>query len=79
MKNIISFLFLFISTFIFAQQEFYELRTYEMKYGGNGNALHSYLKDAYIPASKRNGVLSVGVFNEYSMSNPAKVYVLTVY
>jgi hypothetical protein len=79
MKNIISFLFLFISFACFAQQEFYELRTYEMKFGGDGNALHSYLKDAYIPASKRNGALSVGVFNEYSMSNPAKLYVLTAY
>ena len=67
------------ATLTFGQQEFYELRTYEMKYGGNGNALHSYLKDTYIPAYKRNGALSVGVFNEYSMSNPSKVYVLTVY
>lgn len=73
------FLFTILSFAALAQTEFYELRTYEMRFGTSSSALHDYLKQAYIPAVKKHGAKSVGVFNEYGMGNPSKLYVLTVY
>lgn len=80
MRNrILLFAFMLFSFASQAQTEFYELRTYEMRFGASASVLHTYLKDAYIPAVKKHGAKSVGVFNEYGMGNPAKLYVLTVY
>ena len=59
-------------------REVYELREYEIKFGGEGN-LHKYLQHALIPSLNRHGVKNVGVFKEMSQSNPAKVYVLIAY
>jgi hypothetical protein len=63
-----------------SDNEVYELREYEIKFGGGGEAnLHKYLQNALIPTLNRLGVLNVGVFKEMSQSNPAKVYVLIPY
>lgn len=80
MKKLSALLVLALISFTaLAQTEFYELRTYEMRFGTSSNALHTYLQEAYIPAVKNHGAKSVGVFNEYGMGNPTKLYVLTVY
>lgn len=63
-----------------ADQEVIELREYEIKFGGGGEAnLHNYLQNALIPTLNRFGVKNVGVFKEMSQSNPAKVYLLIPY
>ncbi len=43
-------------------QEYYEWRTYSLKEGSDGKALHSFLRDAAIPALNRLGSRPVGVF-----------------
>ena len=59
-----------------AQQQVYELRTYHLEIFRPAEVLHDYLEKALIPALNRQGVGHVGVFEETSMSLPAKVYVL---
>jgi hypothetical protein len=61
------------------KKELFELREYEIHFGGNQNALHTYLEKALIPALNKFGVKNVGVFKEIGKSEPAKVYVLIVY
>jgi hypothetical protein len=61
------------------KKELFELREYEIHFGGNQNALHAYLEKALIPAFNKFGVKSVGVFKEIGKTEPAKVYVLIVY
>lgn len=43
-------------------QEYYEWRTYSLKAGSDGKALHSFLRDAAIPALNRLGSRPIGVF-----------------
>lgn len=62
-----------------AEKEYYELRTYTLKFGGNRAALNQYLEETLIPALNRNGVKQVGVFEELSQDNPVKIYVLIPY
>ncbi|OQP50451.1 NIPSNAP family containing protein [Niastella yeongjuensis] len=61
------------------KKELFEIREYEIHFGGNQNALHAYLEKALIPAFNKFGVKNVGVFKEIGKSEPAKVYVLIVY
>jgi hypothetical protein len=61
------------------KKELFELREYEIHFGGNQNALHAYLEKALIPAFNKFGVKNVGVFKEIGKSEPAKVYVLIIY
>jgi hypothetical protein len=62
-----------------AQKAFFELRTYHLRFGGNGGALDTYLRDALIPALNRQGIQRVGVFREIGKTEPANVYVLITY
>lgn len=62
-----------------AQQEVYELRTYELNFFKSADLLHDYLSQALIPALNRQGSEYVGVFEEVGESLPAKVYVLIPY
>jgi hypothetical protein len=55
-----------------------ELRVYHMAFGGNRNILEQYLKEALIPLASRYSV-KVGVFTEYSLEDPAKIYALFAY
>lgn len=57
----------------------FELRIYHISRAGNAkNKLEQYIKDALIPfLGKRNVKLSA--FNEYSLEEPAKLYVLLAY
>lgn len=61
------------------KKQLFEIREYEIHFGGNQNALNSYLEKALIPAFNKFGVKSVGVFKEIGKTEPAKVYVLIVY
>jgi hypothetical protein len=60
-------------------KELYELRTYEIKFGGNQNLLIEYLKNALEPALKRQGVNHFMIFREYGNSDPANIWVLISY
>ena len=60
-------------------KEFYELRTYEMKFGGNQNLLIDYLNNTLQPALKRIGVNHFMLFREWSNSDPANLWVLISY
>ncbi len=80
MKNsLFSLILLLVATSLFAQRDFYELRTYELKSGAPVGTLHSYLKNALMPALSRYGVTNVGVFEEYGLSQPGKIYLLLPY
>jgi hypothetical protein len=61
------------------QKAFYELRTYQFRFGAPQSGLDNYLKDALIPALNRQGVKNVGVFREWGKSDPAKLSVLIPY
>ncbi len=62
-----------------ADKELYEIRTYEMRFGGNANALLSYLNDALAPALRRKGVNHFMLFDEYGKDNPRNIWVLISY
>jgi hypothetical protein len=59
-----------------AQEQVYELRTYELNFFKSADLLHNYLKDALLPALNRQGCESIGVFEEYGKTLPAKIYVV---
>jgi len=61
------------------EKEYYELRVYTLKFGGNRTALNTYLQDGLIPALNRNGVNRVGVFEELGQATPVKIYLLIPY
>ena len=60
-------------------KEWYELRTYEMKFRGNQNLLTDYLKNVLQPAFKRKGVNHFMLFKELGNSDPANIWVLISY
>ena len=66
MKKIFSIIFLFLFTNLFAQREFYELRTYEIKWGTNSQILNNFLKNSFLPALNKNKVKNIGVFTKIS-------------
>jgi hypothetical protein len=72
-------LFFFIYNSISAQEEVYELRTYELEFFRPADVLHNYFKDALIPALNRQGITNVGVFEESGERLPKKIYVLIPY
>ena len=62
-----------------AQQEFYELRVYEMPTGNRKAVLNDYLEKAAIPAWNRLGIAPVGVFGVLSGANALMLHVLIPY
>jgi hypothetical protein len=62
-----------------AENAIHELRIYHISRASNAkNNLENYLSSALIPFfNKRN--IKVGVFNEYSLEEPAKLYLLVTY
>ena len=61
-----------------ARSELYELRSYQVK-DGKQQLLDAYLSKALIPAAKRLGVASVGVFNEKVEKGSPRTFVLIVH
>ncbi len=59
-------------------REYYEVRTYRLKSGADGNLLHGYLEKALIPGLNRFGIRPVGAFTEQGKPDMA-VYLLIPY
>ena len=79
MKKIYLLLFLLLSISLFAQKEYYELRTYSIPFNGSEKALHNYLSVAYLPALNRAGVEYVGVFEALGSPTPKQLFLLIPY
>ena len=79
MRILSTLLFFFIFNSISAQEEVYELRTYELEFFGPADVLHTYFKDALIPALNRQGIGNVGAFEESGEQLPKKIYLLIPY
>jgi len=60
-------------------KELYELRTYEIKFGGNSKLLISYLKNVLQPALRRVGVNHFMLFEELGNADPKKIMALISY
>jgi len=56
-----------------AEKELYEIRTYEIAWGGNTKLLMSYLKEALQPALMRAGSNSFMLFEEIGNTTPKKI------
>ena len=63
----------------FAQEQVYELRSYEMNVYNSTEVLENYFKDALIPSLERNGISDVGVFEDAGNTWPYKLWVLIPY
>ncbi len=80
MKQFLSLILLFfICGNITAQEQVYELRTYELEVFKSADILHNYFNDALIPALNRQGITNVGAFEETSERLPARIYLLIPY
>jgi hypothetical protein len=80
-KNSLILLFLFASMTVFAQakKEFYELRTYELRYGSPKVNIENYFKNALFPALNKYGIKNIGAFSEMGNSEPGKIYIFIPY
>jgi len=56
----------------------FELRVYHMAFGGNRGLFEEYMKQALIPLVNKYNI-KVGIFTEFSMEDPAKIYTLFAY
>ena len=74
-KKFVLVLALLLSISIFAQNEMYELRVYELKFGKPANILHNYFENALIPALNRQEIKNIGVFEEAGDALPKNIYV----
>ncbi|MEM9327497.1 MAG: NIPSNAP family protein, partial [Bacteroidota bacterium] len=57
----------------------FEMRTYEIRFGGNQSRLKDYLKNVYQPALLASGANQMMLFNEWGQSDPAKLWALISY
>ncbi len=62
----------------YGSKELYELRVYQLTGGGARENLKKYLTNAVAPYLNSHGG-KVGIFSEYSLQEPPKLYVLLVY
>ena len=74
-----SLLLCFLTLAVTAQEQVYELRTYELAFFGPADVLHNYFKDGLIPALNRQGIEHIGVFEEDSDNLPKNIYLLIPY
>lgn len=75
MKKLLLLLSVCLFAFQSYGQEYYEIRTYHMKFRGNTNLLESYLAKSFIPAMNAYGVSKIGVFKDLGKPEPAVVIV----
>ena len=61
-----------------AKKDIYELRIYQLTGGGAKNQLKNYLTGALMPYLNSKGG-KVGIFSEYSLEDPPKLYVLCTF
>ncbi len=64
---------------VYAQDQVYELRTYELEFLRPAKVLHDYFELALIPALNRQGITKVGAFEEAGDALPKKLYLLIAY
>lgn len=57
------------------EKDFYELKVYQFAGGGGVNQLKNYYTEAVIPFLNKRGA-KVGIFGEYSLEDPPKLYIL---
>lgn len=78
MKKFISVLAFTLSLISFQAfcQEYYEMRTYHMKFGGRMAVLENYISKALIPALNKHGVSKVGVFKDLGKPEPVVLVVV---
>jgi len=62
-----------------AGKELYEIRTYELRFGGNQKLLTDYLKNALHPALSRTGANHFMLFGEISSTLPKKIRAIISY
>ena len=75
-----SLLLLFFLYFnVAAQEQVYELRTYELEFFKPADLLHNYFEQALFPALNRQGIENIGAFEESGESLPKKIYLLIAY
>lgn len=74
-----SLLLFFLYIGVAAQEQVYELRTYELEFFRKADILHNYFEQALIPALNRQGIGNVGAFEESGESLPKKIYLLIPY
>lgn len=79
MKKSILLLAVFCSIRLFAQNEIYELRTYELYQSSNFKDFNAYFEQHFIPFLNRQGIQNIGVFQEVSENLPRKVFVFIPY
>ena len=82
MKRLLIGCVLFLSSlgvFSQASKQVYELRTYELRFGGSRAVLENYFKNALFPTLNKYGIKNIGAFEEISKEDPAKLYVLIPY
>lgn len=75
-KALFTFLLFTAVLSVKAQDEVYELRTYELTFFKPADVLHNYIEKALIPALNRQGIKNVGSFEEADASLPKKIYLL---
>ncbi len=73
--SVLMILFTVIS-FTALSQEYYEMRTYYMKFGGRLGILENYISKALIPALNKQGVSKVGVFKDLGKPEPVVLVVV---
>lgn len=62
------------------KRDFYEIKIYHVKNAAQSERVHRYLKEAYIPAMHRAGIMKIGVFKPIVDSvSEQLIYVLTPY
>ena len=79
MRILSTILLFFLYTSVTAQDQVYELRTYELEFFGPAEVLHNYFQQALFPALNRQGIRNVGAFEEFGESLPKKIYLLIPY
>ena len=75
MKKILLLFALILSIQLLAQQQVYEIRTYELFQYSNFKNFNTYFKDYFIPIMNQHGIKDIGVFEEISEDLPRKIYV----
>ena len=78
-KKITLGIVLLLGTLGFSQNEIYEVREYELKFGKSATVLHDYFEKALIPALNKQGINNVGAFEEIGDALPKKIYLLIAY
>lgn len=79
MRILSTLLLFFLFVTVTAQEQIYELRTYELEFFRPADVLHNYFKQALFPALNRQGIGNVGAFEESGESLPKKIYLLIPY